>query len=206
MRDINIFRDLLKKHSEDNSQSEDKLELTDEQKSILLEIVRNTIKSYLKLGEIPEVIIDDPVFSEPRATFVTLRSKVNNELRGCKGEILPTKPLLKSVQNTAVSAAFNDPRFPRVELHELENLKTEINILMPIKPIKYTDIILGVHGLILVKNDCSALFLPQVPVTYKFDRERYLAELCIKAGLVEDGWKDKDTSLYGFESVTIEEN
>lgn len=202
----NTFSELLEKYAEDIKITDSTFNISDRQKNILIDIARNTLNTYLTKGKIPEVIIDDPVFSESRATFVTLRNRENNELRGCKGEVFPTKPLFESIQHTAISAALNDPRFPAVEPEELNTLRIEISILLPIKLIKPEDITLGLHGLIVARGDNTALFLPHVPIIYKMDKSRYLSELCNKAGLSQESWKDKDTALYGFEALVFEED
>lgn len=206
MPDKNSLAYLLEKYDEELKASDVELDLSDSQRKILINIVRHALLTYLTKGRIPEVIMDDPVFSQPRATFVTLRRKENNELRGCKGEVFPTKPLYKSVQHTAISAALNDPRFPELTLAELDKIIIEISILLPIRPIKPEDVELGVHGLIVDKKGRSALFLPHVPVIYGMDKEKFLMELCIKAGLEKEAWKDSDTVLYGFKALVIHED
>ena len=206
MQSENTFSYLLGKYAEDIKKADSNLSVTDTQKKILINIARNTLNTYLTKGIIPDIIIDDPIFSEPRATFVTLRNRETNELRGCKGEIFPTKPLFKSVQQTAISAALNDPRFPEVNPEELNTLRIEISILLPISAIKPEDIILGLHGLIIARGDNTALFLPHVPIIYKMDKEKYLSELCNKAGLSEEALNDENTALYGFRALVLEED
>lgn len=206
MQDKYTFVDLLEKYAEDIKTKDSAFNISGTQKNILINIARNTLSTYLTKAKIPEVIIDDPLFLEPKATFVTLRNRRSNELRGCKGEVFPVKPLYESVQHTAISAALNDPRFTEVTPEELDILRIEISILLPIKTIKPEDIILGVHGLIVARGHNTALFLPHVPIIYKMEKERYLTELCNKAGLSEDSWKLKDTHLYGFEALVFEED
>ena len=198
------FQKILEKHLQ--SPDVHKTVLSKSQQSILISIARNSIKNYLESNKIPEVIYDDPSLLEHRATFVTLRTRDNDELRGCKGEIFPTKPLIVSVQQTAISTAINDPRFPSVDISELDNLVIEISVLTPIFNIKPDEIVLGKHGLIIVKGENSALLLPHVPVLYNLDKNRFLKELCNKAGLEDGSWKDKESSLYGFEAIVFSEN
>ena len=51
------------------------------------------------------------------ATFVTITK--GGKLRGCMGTTVPRRTLLLDVQAQAVTAAFRDPRFPKVEQEEL---------------------------------------------------------------------------------------
>ncbi len=50
----------------------------------------------------------DPAFQEKRGIFVSLHK--NGDLRGCIGYILPYKNIVDTVRETALAAAFNDPR------------------------------------------------------------------------------------------------
>lgn len=48
----------------------------------------------------------------------------------------------------------------------------------------------------------GSVFLPQVPVEQGWDLTTYLEQLCFKAGLPKDAWKDTDARLFIF-SVDI---
>jgi AMMECR1 domain-containing protein len=54
----------------------------------------------------------------------------------------------------------------------------------------YQDFVLGEEGIILEKNGRNAVFLPEVPVKYHWDREQMLNRLAHKAGLPADAWKE----------------
>jgi len=54
----------------------------------------------------------------------------------------------------------------------------------------YQDFVLGEEGVILEKDGHTALFLPEVPVKYHWNREQLLNQLAMKAGLPEDAWKE----------------
>ena len=69
----------------------------------------------------------------PRGVFVTLTR--NGELRGCIGFIEPVLPLGQAVIRTAVYAATEDPRFPRVAAAELGDIRFEISVLTPAREI-----------------------------------------------------------------------
>jgi uncharacterized protein (TIGR00296 family) len=64
---------------------------------------------------------------------------------------------------------------------------------------------IGRHGLIIEKGWCRGLLLPQVPVEQGWDKEEYLAGLCMKAGLSVEAWMETDTKLYCFEGVIFSE-
>ncbi len=77
----------------------------------------------------------------------------------------------------------------------------EISILSALEPIKDTrHIEIGTHGLYIVKEQRSGLLLPQVAKEHGWDRDMFLQQLCMKAGLPKDAWRD--AKLYRF-SVEI---
>ena len=64
------------------------------------------------------------------------------------------------------------------------------------------DIRIGTHGLYLVKDGRSGIFLPQVPVE-GWDLATYLDQLCLKAGLPKGAWKEKDAQLSIFTADVV---
>lgn len=175
--------------------------LTDEQKRTLLDIARKTIESYVRHKKVPEFNISDKRLLSNGATFVTVKDRYGN-LRGCIGNIYPYIPLYQSVIRNAISAVSADPRFPPVRPEELSGINLEISVLSPLEPLRNPDEIkIGRDGLFIVKGPYSGLLLPQVPVEFGWDRQTYLRELCHKAGLPEDAWKDGE--LYRFTAEVI---
>jgi AmmeMemoRadiSam system protein A len=112
-------------------------------------------------------------------------------------------PLYKAVQEMAVQAATSDPRFPPMTSEELSQVKIEISVLSPLR--RLTDleqIKIGTHGLVIHKSGHQGVFLPQVPVEQGWDRNTYLDNLCLKAGLDESCWKDNPV-LYSFTAIVL---
>jgi uncharacterized protein len=173
------------------------MQLTDREKIILLDIAKNAIAAKINNKNTPELNVDSETIKEKRGAFVTL--KKHGHLRGCIGYIKPVKPLSETVQEMAVAAAFNDPRFPSLKPNEVKDLTFEISVLSPLKRIKnINEIEVGKHGLYIVRGYRSGLLLPQVAVEYKWDRETFLKETCYKAGLPLDAWMDESTEVYIF--------
>ena len=137
---------------------------------------------------------------EKRGVFVTLTK--NRHLRGCIGYLEPIKPIAEAVVENAVNAAFRDTRFPPVRLNELKDIKIEISILTVPKPVaSHEKIRPGKDGVILRQGFAEATFLPQVWQQLP-DKERFLSELSMKAGLHPDAWLDSKTK---FETYQVEE-
>ena len=174
--------------------------LSAQDRQALLHLARQTLNEYLGNGKMPEWKTDSPALLQPHATFVTLRVRETGELRGCRGEVIARQPLVESVMNMAIASATDDPRFPPVTISEVPELHVEISALTPMKPITPEEVVVGKHGLMIVKGHNSGLLLPQVPTEQGWNREEYLRGLCHKAWLPPNAWKDKDTQLYSFEA------
>ncbi|MFC1591993.1 AmmeMemoRadiSam system protein A [Thermodesulfobacteriota bacterium] len=173
------------------------LGLTKEEKKILLSIARTTIVSKARGQSLPEVTPATPTLNENRGAFVSLHRHGN--LRGCIGYIQAVKPLYQTIQEMALSAAFRDPRFPPLEEKDLADLDIEISVLTPMREVSdITEIEIGRDGLMIIKEPHSGLLLPQVATEYGWDRETFLSQTCIKAGLPVDAWKDTNTTVLAF--------
>jgi AmmeMemoRadiSam system protein B/AmmeMemoRadiSam system protein A len=153
----------------------------------------------------------DPIKSfgvmHEQSAFVTLRKKTKKslELRGCIGRLSPHQPLYKTVAEITHDAALRDIRFPPVTVDEIPSLKLEVSVLSPAKRINnYRSIQLGTDGIILEEDMQSALFLPDVPLEFKWDLPTMLTQLAQKAGLPKTAWQDKKTVLKTFTTLTID--
>jgi len=179
--------------------------LTENQREELLTLARTTIAGYLETGRIPDYEADDPALNRRSGVFVTLKEKKDEGLRGCIGHTRADMPLYQVVQQMAVAAATEDPRFPPLAPEELSDVAVEISILSPFH--RLTDVKqvqVGVHGLMIFHSGRKGLLLPQVPVEQGWDREEYLDNLCLKAGLPADCWAEQPT-LYAFTAVVFGE-
>ncbi len=188
--------------------------ISKEKGEILLEVARKAIATRLGVkadssGNL-ETRTDDPVFKAKRGTFVTL--KINDQLRGCIGNLVPEKPLIEGVRDNAANAAFHDPRFAPLSQDEFEKIQIEVSLLTEPQPLEYTDgqdllgkIRPGVDGLIIRKGPHSATFLPQVWEQLP-DKKEFLGHLCMKAGLPSDEWKKGDLQVLTYQVQNFEEN
>jgi len=179
--------------------------LNNEQRRKLLEIARKSVEAYLKTGKKIELTETDPLLLKEMGAFVTLRE--HGELRGCIGNLMGNKPLYLTIRDMAVEAATADPRFPPVQLTELENIDIEISVLSPLERIDSADKIqLGVHGVLVKRGFNSGVFLPQVATETGWTKEEFLSNLCAhKAALPPEAWKDKSTELYIFSAEVFSE-
>jgi hypothetical protein len=72
---------------------------------------------------------------------------------------------------------------------EAAHLKIEISVLSPLQPVRPEEAIVGQHGLVVTQGNRRGLLLPQVPIEWQWDRETFLAQTCLKAGLPPDAWQ-----------------
>ena len=181
------------------------MELTAEEKKILLDAARNSIRSLFTNEKIPR-----PDFSKHHAlklnagAFVTLTK--SKSLRGCIGYIISDDILFNTVCNAAVQAAEFDPRFSPVTEKEVDSLSIEISVLSPPFMLNsYEEIELGKHGLILEEKGRRGLLLPQVPIEHNLNKEQYLEAICQKTNLPSDYWKTRQLKLSGFTALVFNE-
>jgi MEMO1 family protein len=173
---------------------------TEEEKRELLTMARNAITEYVTHGKVPEVEIKNPKFRANGAAFVTIKN--SGQLRGCIGHIQAVMPLYESVIKNAVAACSSDPRFPPMKKEELKNMNIEISILSPFIPLKdVKNIQVGKHGLYIMKGIQSGLLLPQVATEFGWDGNAFLENVCMKAGLPKDAWKDAE--IYTFTAEVL---
>lgn len=176
--------------------------LSEQQKRELLALARKTVTEYVRHKRTPEPVVNDTRLQANGATFVTINR--DHRLRGCIGNIQPVMPLYRSIIRNAVAASSQDPRFPPLTPRELEDADVEITVLSPLEPLDdVKKIRIGVHGISIFKDGRNGVFLPQVPVEQGWDLPTYLEQLCLKAGLPRDAWKDKDTRLFSFTADII---
>lgn len=167
------------------------------EKKELLRIARSTLTEYLFSKQIPPGKPHRKTLTEGAGAFVTLKT-AEGRLRGCIGTFSDETPLYRAVQEMAVAAATNDPRFPPVTEDELEHLRLEISVLSSLKPATPEEVVVGTHGLYVTRGFNRGVLLPQVPVELGWDRETFLKEVCVKAGLPPETYRESGTKLETF--------
>lgn len=168
----------------------------------LLAIARRAVSAHLREGEIPVESPASETLLAPGAAFVTLTRK--GSLRGCIGYTEAMSPLYRIVQECAIAAATEDPRFPPMTRDEIGKVRFEISVLSPLSPVSPGEIAVGTHGLAIRKGMHRGLLLPQVAALHGWDRDTFLSHLCAKAGLPGDAWRE-EAELYSFTAVVFGE-
>jgi AmmeMemoRadiSam system protein B/AmmeMemoRadiSam system protein A len=196
-----------KKQKEESSYgAENEFSFTNDEINQLFAIARNSIRTMLyenKRTGIDEKAVPEK-FKKQMGAFVTL--KINGVLRGCIGRFISSDPLYEVVRASALSSAFEDPRFSPLSKEEFKKTEIEITVLGPLKKISsISEIVLGRHGIYIKKDFRSGTMLPQVATENGWTVEQFLGYTSRdKAGLGWDGWKDAEIFIY--EGVVLEEN
>jgi AmmeMemoRadiSam system protein A len=174
--------------------------LTPSEQRELIALARLAIERYFLAREVienpPPGTVVSPRLSVHQGAFVSLHH--GPRLRGCVGFSDPIKSLVSTVMENAVSAAIRDLRFPPVEARELPELSIEISVMSFLSEADPSTVVAGVHGLVIERGGRRGLLLPQVATEHGWDREGFLRQLCLKAGLPQDAWQAQDVRLFSF--------
>ncbi len=177
--------------------------LSPEDKIYLLRLARKTLEAHFRREPLQVPPPESPALLTPAGAFVTLHKE--GQLRGCIGCFQAEKPLYQVVSEMALSAAFNDPRFPPLAAEELPEVEIEISVLSPLRPGTPEEVEVGRHGVYLVKGPFRGVLLPQVATEQGWDRETFLDHVCLKAGLSPRCWQDPGVELYLFTAEVFSE-
>lgn len=186
----------------------DGLKLNADEKKMLLDLARATLRRYLKGESIDESFISNfnvsDKLKQKRGAFVTITK--HGMLRGCIGYVEGIKPLYETIVDNAINASTRDPRFEPMKSAEEKDCDIEISVLtVPVPVGNVSEIEVGRDGLIIEKGWSRGLLLPQVPVEYGWDRDTFLRQLCAKAGLPSDAWKS-GAKIMKFEAQVFSEH
>jgi AmmeMemoRadiSam system protein B/AmmeMemoRadiSam system protein A len=180
------------------SQKDESFNLTEPEKTKLLEIARQTIEEYISTGKTLQ--IDEKSLTaklrQPCGAFVTLTE--DGQLRGCIGRFEASGPLYDVVRQMAIAASTQDSRFQPVNFDEIKNLEIEISVLTPMRRIYSIDEFqLGKQGIYMKKGYLTGTFLPQVAEETGWTKEEFLGHCARdKAHIGWDGWKDAELYVY----------
>ncbi len=187
-------------------------DISAEHGAYLVSLARQAIGEYFANGRKTTPDKSGGILSEKRGVFVTLETYPGRELRGCIGYPLPIKELALAVVDSALSAAFEDPRFPPLDKNELGKVVIEVSVLsVPVEirvksPDEYPRRIkIGRDGLIINYGYSSGLLLPQVPIEWNWNETEFLSHLCEKAGLPREMWRSPSVKISSFEGKIFSE-
>ncbi len=166
--------------------------------AVLPGVARRAIEAHL--AGVPMTLPEPRFPAYP--VFVTLRER-SGALRGCIGTLSPTQAnALAETARSAVLAATQDPRFPKITRVELANCAIEVSVLLPLEPVQG----LGQldpyrYGVVVDDNEGRrGVLLPDLPGIETPEQQVAIARR--KAGIAADAL----VSLSRFEVAKVSED
>jgi AmmeMemoRadiSam system protein A len=171
----------------------------------LLQLSRRTLEDFVRgAGRRSEEINDPYLRADRYGAFVSLHAI--DELRGCIGSCTPDRCLYETVIEMTEAAASRDHRMEPVRAAELASIKIDISILSPLERVENPLALqVGRHGLYITSKGRRGVLLPQVAAQHGWDIQTFLEQVCGKAGLKKNAWKDPATMISTFTALVIEE-
>jgi AmmeMemoRadiSam system protein B/AmmeMemoRadiSam system radical SAM enzyme/AmmeMemoRadiSam system protein A len=185
------------------------LSLTADQKQQIIAATATMLRATVagQAAAFPDELVE--LREQPVAgAFVSL--KRGRHLRSCCGLLGRPVPLARALEHATVRTATEDGRFPPVSPTELDHLQMEVWLLYNPQPVaergedRLRAIIIGRHGVQVMRGQAHGLFLPSVAVEGKWDARRFLDQVCVKAGLPPTAWRDDDTAVVTFEGEAVQ--
>ncbi|WP_188595921.1 TIGR00296 family protein [Thermocladium modestius] len=181
----------------------------------LVRLARLAVEEFIKTRKVIEVPSDVPqrLLQDNYGVFTTIDSFIDGEreLRGCIGYPRGKVNTAKATIDSALAAAFDDPRFTPLRQEELNGVTFEVSVLSPLERIDVhprdlpSHIEVGRHGLVIQHGFSGGLLLPQVPVEYCWDSMTFLNEACVKASMPPDCWIEDGVEIYLYEAQIFRE-
>ena len=184
------------------------IKLSKEDQQTCHQVARESIKYGLEHGTKLPIHLQDYSndLQQDYASFVTLH--INGNLRGCIGALEAYQPLINDIAEHAFAAAFSDPRFPKLEQSEFEQLDIEISVLGKPAPLIFENeeyllnqIRPNIDGLIIEYGNNRGTFLPSVWEQLP-DKKEFLNHLKMKAGLSAQWW-DNAAKISRYETFSF---
>jgi AmmeMemoRadiSam system protein A len=122
-------------------------------------VIRNYIKDNLII-DIPKDLPEE--MNKKAGCFVTIH-KLNGDLRGCIGTILPVYPALaEEIRSNAISSATRDPRFSPLKTWELDEIFITVDILSEPEKTSYGGLNPKKYGIIVEAGWRKGVLLPDL--------------------------------------------
>ncbi|MBN2361054.1 MAG: AmmeMemoRadiSam system protein A [Deltaproteobacteria bacterium] len=178
-------------------------DLSSDDRRALLAVARHTVCAAVgapQTGSDPQPAADLP----SNGAFVTLHRR--GQLRGCIGTFTSGPSVVATIREMAAASALRDPRFYPVGPDELDEIDIEISLLTPLEEIADPQQIeVGRHGICVERGFNRGVLLPQVATENGWDRDTFLSQTCLKAGLPPATWRSGGLKIEVFEAAVFGE-
>ncbi len=160
-------------------------------------LARKAIETYVRHHqEIPRPKdLPEEMTQTQAGVFVSI--KMNHELRGCIGTIMPTRAsIADEIIKNAISAATRDPRFDPVRPDELDALVLSVDVLSDFESVhSIDDLNPSIFGIIVRKHIHTGVLLPHLEGVESASQQLRIA--LHKAGIKEN----EDYSIERFKVI-----
>lgn len=163
-----------------------------------IRLARQAVEHFTKTGErlkIPEFAQTEELLGKSQGVFVSIKDA--GGLRGCMGITAGLEINLASeIISNAIKACSEDPRFPAIEIDELEGLHISVDVLSPAEPVSHqSELDPKRYGIIVSHDYKRGLLLPNLEGVDTIEEQLRIA--LNKAGLKAD-------EPYEIERFTVE--
>lgn len=164
-------------------------------KSCYVDFAFKVIKNFIESSRIIEIPENLPEEMKRKAgCFVTIH-KLNGDLRGCIGTILPVYPsLAEEIRSNAISSATKDPRFSPLRKDELQDIFVTVDVLSTPEETTREGLNPKKYGVIVESGWRKGVLLPDLEGVDTVESQ--LRIVLRKAGIYED----ENYKIYKFTS------
>lgn len=164
----------------------EKMQSIKDKEDAYVRLARETIESYVRMGEkirVPDGLPEE-MYSRKAGVFVSI--KENGSLRGCIGTICGVQTsIAEEIIENAISAACRDYRFQPIRQEELGELTISVDVLGDTEKIDSPDKLdVRRYGVIVTKGRKRGLLLPNLEGVDTVEEQIAIARR--KAGIGED--------------------
>ena len=184
------------------------IKLTDEDRRTALKIARYALESIVyddvqpSPQEVAAIFELNDALTQKVGVFVTIKTgrgaNTPKEIRGCIGYVTGVMPLYMALIDLTYYASREDDRYKPICAEDMNKICLVISVMSPLIRCTPDDVVVGRDGLVLDYEDNRGVYLPQIPIENGWDKPKFLEELCIKAGVSTDKWKDEKSILHRF--------
>jgi len=154
-----LYPQIIEKKKEINA-------LKKENEDAYVKLARKTIEKYIienKVLDSEKINLPKEMKNKRGGIFVSIKNE--SGLRGCIGTtgLGVSKTIAKEIVRNAIQAATKDPRFPRIEPWELEDLSITVDVLHVCEPVQNKeDLDPNIYGIIVSSGHKQGLLLPNL--------------------------------------------
>ncbi len=175
--------------------AEDTAALSLRHKEILKKLAQDVVEA--KLNDSLYHVPDIHELNKQRGVYVTIM--VDDKIIASAGRVRVREPLFKAVVEMAAAAATQGIDAGALKSSEIKKAKIRISVLSVLERVQsFEEIEIGKHGLMLKLDMHTGILLPSDATFQGWERTQFLEQVCLKAGLPKNSYKDKYAEIYKF--------